>query len=104
MGQQVGGYKIIKTIGTKIAKIKPYQGTAADLAGAICILISSLFGVPISTVQTKSTAIMGVGASKGLSKVNWKTAKNMLLTWIITFPGCGFLGYFTTFGFIGFFA
>lgn len=75
-----------------------------DLAAATCIFFSSLFGVPVSTVQTKSTAIMGVGASKGLSKVNWKTAKNMILAWIITFPGCGLLGYLTTFAFIRFFA
>ena len=100
LGTTIGGYKIIKTIGMKVSKLEPYQGTAADLAGGICLFFSSLFGLPVSTTQTKTTAIMGVGASKRLSNVNWKLAKNMVLAWIITFPGCGILGYLTTFIFI----
>ena len=96
LGVFFGGYKIIKTIGMKMAKLEPYQGTAADLAGASCLFMLSVFGIPVSTTQTKSTAIMGVGASKKISNVNWKLVKNMIITWIITFPGCGILGYITT--------
>ena len=73
--------------------MEKYQGFAADTAGAICLLISSLFGIPVSTTHTKTTAIMGVGAAKRLSSVNWSIVKEMVLAWILTFPGCGLLGF-----------
>ena len=66
---------------------------AADLAGAGCLLISSVSGLPVSTTHTKTTAIMGVGASKGRSFVNWGVVKDMVLTWVLTFPACGLIGY-----------
>lgn len=100
IGTSIGGYKIIKTVGMKMVKLEPYQGTAADLAGAGCLLFSSLTGVPVSTTHTKTTAIMGVGASKRISNVNWGVVKNMLLAWILTFPGCGLLGYIVTYLFM----
>ena len=62
----------------------------------LCLFISTLFGLPVSTTHTKSTAIMGVGASKRLSNVKWSTAKDMIYTWILTFPGCGLLGFIVT--------
>lgn len=99
LGTSIGGYKIIKTVGMKMVKMEPYQGASADLAGALCLLFSSLFGLPVSTTQTKTTAIMGVGATKGISNVNWDIVKNMVLAWIITFPACGVLGYVMTFVF-----
>ena len=92
IGTCIGGYKVIKTIGTKIAKLEPYQGTAADFAGALVLFGSSLIGIPISTGHTKITAIMGVGAARRLNKVNLGMVKNMILAWILTFPGCGILG------------
>lgn len=79
-----------------MVKLETYQGAAADLAGALCLLLSTLFGIPVSTTQVKTTAIMGVGASKSIKKVNWKIVKNMFLAWIITFPACGVLGYIMT--------
>ena len=100
LGTSIGGYKIIKTVGMKMVKMEPYQGTAADLASAACLLVSSLTGMPVSTTHTKTTAIMGVGASKKLSNVNWSVVKEMSLAWILTFPGCGLLGYLATFVFI----
>ena len=100
LGTSIGGYKIIKTVGLKMVKLEPYQGTAADVAGSCCLLFSTLSGVPVSTTQTKTTAIMGVGAAKRLSNVNWKIVKNMMMAWVITFPACGILGYITTFIFI----
>ena len=100
LGTSIGGYKIIKTVGLKMVKLEHYQGTAADLAGASGLLVSTLFGMPVSTTQTKTTAIMGVGAAKRISNVNWKVVKNMVLTWIITFPICGILGYLFTFVFM----
>lgn len=100
LGTSIGGYKIIKTVGMKMVKLETYQGASADLASSICLFVSTLFGLPVSTTQVKTTAIMGVGASKRISNVNWKVVKNMLLAWIITFPACGLLGYFTTFIFM----
>ena len=96
LGAIIGGIRIIKTVGTKVAKIEPYQGTAADLSSAICLFSSSVLGIPVSSTHTKNSSVMGVGASKRFSNVNWKVARNMVLTWIITFPCCGFLGYILT--------
>ena len=96
LGTSIGGYKIIKTVGMKMAKLEPYQGAAADLSSAACLMISSVAGVPVSTTHTKTTAIMGVGASKRLSNVNWGVGKDMVLAWVLTFPGCGLLGYIAT--------
>lgn len=93
VGTSVGGYKIIKTVGMGMVKLEKYEGFAADLAGAGCLLISSVFGIPVSTTHTKTTAIMGVGASKRLSNVNWRVVREMALAWILTFPGCGLLGF-----------
>ena len=97
LGTSIGGYKIIKTVGLKMVKMETYQGASADLASSISLLTSTILGIPVSTTQVKTTAIMGVGASKRLSNVNWRIVKNMFLAWIITFPACGLLGYFTTF-------
>ena len=97
IGLCIGGDKIIKTVGMKMAKLEVYQGAAVDIASATCLLASSLLGIPVSTAHTKSTAVIGVGVSKRLSSVNWKVVKNMVLAWIFTFPGCGILGYIITF-------
>lgn len=93
LGTSIGGYRIIKSVGMDMVKLENYQGFAADLGGAFCLLIASLTGIPVSTTHTKTTAIMGVGASKRISAVNWKIVKEMALAWILTFPGCGLLGY-----------
>lgn len=104
LGTSIGGYKIIKTVGLKMTKLEPYQGTCADISSATALLVSSILGMPVSTTHTKTTSIMGVGASKRLSNVNWKVVKNMALAWILTFPGCGILGYLATLLFIKLFA
>ena len=101
LGTSVGGMRIIKSMGSDMIKLKKYQGFSADLAGAVSLLISTLTGLPVSTTHTKTTAIMGVGAANRLSSVDWKIAKEMILTWVLTFPGCGFLGYLLTVIFIG---
>lgn len=93
LGTSIGGYRIIKTVGMGMVKLDTYQGFAADAAGAISLLLSSLLGVPVSTTHTKTTAIMGVGASKRLSSVNWSIVKEMLAAWVLTFPGCGIVAY-----------
>ena len=93
LGTSMGGYKIIKAVGMDMVKLEMYQGFAADLAGAGCLLISSVTGLPVSTTHTKTTAMMGVAASRRISAVNWGVVKEMVLTWVLTFPGCGFIGY-----------
>lgn len=92
-GTSIGGYKIIKSVGMGMVKLEKYQGFAADLAATGALLFSSVTGVPVSTTHTKTTAIMGVGASKRLSSVNWGTVKEMVAAWVLTFPGCGLIGY-----------
>ncbi len=102
-GTSIGGYRIIKAVGMDMVKLETYQGFAADLAGASCLLLSSLTGLPVSTTHTKTTAIMGVGAAKRLSNVNWSMAGDMILTWVLTFPGCGAIGFFMAKWFMGIF-
>ena len=76
-----------------MVKLEKYQGFSADLAGAVCLLLSSVTGLPVSTTHTKTTAIMGVGAAKRLSSVNWGVVKEMVFAWVLTFPGCGLIGW-----------
>lgn len=93
VGTSVGGEKIIKSVGMDMVKLEKYQGFAADLSAAACLLLSSLFGIPVSTTHTKTSAIMGVGAVKRLSAINFGVVKDMMLTWVFTFPGCGLISY-----------
>ncbi|HIT89004.1 MAG TPA: inorganic phosphate transporter [Candidatus Merdenecus merdavium] len=93
LGTSIGGYKIIKTVGMGMVKLDKYQGFAADAGAAFSLLISTLLGIPVSTTHTKTTSIMGVGASKRLSSVNWGFVKEMVAAWVLTFPGCGFVGF-----------
>ena len=93
VGTSVGGEKIIKSVGMDMVKLEKYQGFSADLSAAFCLLLSSVFGIPVSTTHTKTSAIMGVGAVKRLSAINFGVVKDMLLTWVFTFPGCGLISF-----------
>lgn len=93
LGTSIGGLRIIKTVGMDMVKLEKYQGFAADLAAAGCLMVSSLTGMPVSTTHTKTTAIMGVGAAKRISSLNWGVIKDMVIAWVLTFPGCGLIGY-----------
>ncbi len=86
LGTSVGGWKIIKTVGGNIMKIRPVNGVAADLSGAMIIFGATFVGLPVSTTHVISSAIMGVGASHRLKGVKWGTAQRMLITWVITLP------------------
>jgi PiT family inorganic phosphate transporter len=97
LGTSIGGYRIIKAVGMDMVKLETYQGFSADVAAALALLAASLWnGLPVSTTHTKTTAIMGVGASKRISAVNWGVVREMVLAWVLTFPGCGLLGYVLT--------
>jgi inorganic phosphate transporter, PiT family len=93
IGTSAGGYRIIKAVGMDMVKLEKYQGFAADLAAAGCLLLSSLTGIPVSTTHTKTTAIMGVGSARRLSSVNWRVVQEMVLAWVLTFPGCGLISF-----------
>ena len=96
LGTAVGGRKIIKSVGMSMVKMEQYQGFAACLSACFCIGLATFTGMPVSTTHTKTTAIMGVGAEKRLRAVKWNLAGSMVLTWILTFPGCGLLAFVFT--------
>lgn len=96
LGTSIGGMKIIKSVGSDMLHPEKYQGFAADISAGAGLLICSIFGMPVSTTHAKTAAIMGAGAAKRVKSVNWNVAKEMALTWILTFPGCGAIGYLIT--------
>jgi PiT family inorganic phosphate transporter len=94
-GTAAGGVRIIKTMGTKIIRITPLQGFAAETAGAATILTASHFGVPVSTTHCINASIMGVGASKRISAVRWGVASNILVAWVLTLPAAALMAFLT---------
>ncbi|WP_445505725.1 anion permease [Niallia sp. 03091] len=86
LGTSVGGWKIIKTVGGNIMKIRPVNGVAADITGAMIIFGATFIHLPVSTTHVISSSILGVGASHRLKGVKWGTAQRMLITWVITLP------------------
>ena len=92
-GTSVGGEKIIRSVGMDMVKLEKYQGFSADAAASLCLLFSSVFGIPVSTTHTKTSAIMGAGAARKLSAINFSVVREMMLTWIFTFPGCGIISF-----------
>lgn len=86
LGTSVGGWKIIKTVGGKIMKIRPVNGVAADLTGASVIFGATAIGLPVSTTHVISSSILGVGSAHRIKGVKWGTAQRMLITWVITLP------------------
>ncbi len=95
-GTSIGGMKIIKSVGMDMVKLEKYQGFAADISATAGLLVCSVTGMPVSTTHAKTSAIMGVGAAKRIRAVNWSVAKEMVFTWILTFPGCGLIGFLMT--------
>lgn len=96
IGTSVGGWRIIKTMGVKLAKLEPQHGFAAETAAAGAIALASRAGIPLSTTHTISTSIMGVGAAQGVKKVRWAVASNIVAAWILTFPVCGLIAFGVT--------
>jgi PiT family inorganic phosphate transporter len=93
IGTSVGGYRIIKKMGMEMVQLEKYQGFAAEIVASASMLAATLFGIPLSTTNTKATAMMGAGATRGRGAVNWGVAKEMILAWVLTFPACMILGY-----------
>ncbi|MBW4890530.1 inorganic phosphate transporter [Mucilaginibacter sp. HMF5004] len=86
LGTMSGGWKIVKTMGTKITKITPLEGVSAETAGAVTLFITERFGIPVSTTHTLTGSIIGVGLSKRISAVRWGVTINLIWAWIITIP------------------
>jgi len=91
LGTLSGGWKIVKTMGTKITKVTPLEGVAAETAGAITLFLTEHFKIPVSTTHTIAGSIIGVGATKRLSAVRWGVTVSLLWAWILTIPISAFL-------------
>ena len=96
LGTAIGGKKIIKSVGMDMVKLEKYQGFSADLASSSALLLCSFLSLPVSTTHAKTTSIMGVGAVKNVKAINFGVVKEMVLTWVLTFPGCGIIGFLMT--------
>ena len=92
-GTSIGGRRIIDTVGRDMVPLGPRQGFSADLAGALCLLLCTLLGLPVSTTHAKTAAILGVGAAEDRTSVDRRVARSILITWLFTFPGCGLIGF-----------
>ncbi len=86
LGTAVGGWRLIKTLGGRIYKVRPVHGFVSQVAGATIILGAAIFGGPVSTTQVMSSSIMGAGSAERLSKVRWQVGSEMLLAWVLTIP------------------
>ena len=93
LGTAVGGERIIKSVGMDMVKLEAFQGFAASLSTFVSLMLATFGGLPVSTTHTNTTAIMGVGAAKNPKSVKWSIAIDMVKTWVLTFPGCGILGF-----------
>ena len=93
LGTLIGGRRIVDTVGRGLGGLSPREGFAADLGGAACLTLCTLLGLPVSTTHAKTAAILGVGAA--FDRRNSRpVARDILLTWLLTFPGCGLMGFF----------
>jgi len=93
-GTMSGGWKIVKTMGTRITKVTPFEGVAAETAGALTLFLTEALKIPVSTTHTITGAIMGVGATKRLSAVRWGVTINLIWAWILTIPVSALLAAF----------
>jgi len=93
IGTLLGGWRIMKTMGFGVTQLEPINGFAAESCASVAILWASFLGIPVSTTHVINTAIMGVGAARRFSAVRWGVTGQIVLTWLITFPVCGVLGF-----------
>ena len=95
LGTLMGGRRIIDKVGREMVTLGPREGLAADLGSVLCLLAATLLGLPVSTTHTRTAALLGVGRGAG-TPVDWRVAGQVLLTWLLTFPGCMVIGYWTS--------
>jgi len=87
LGTFLGGYKVIKTLGLKITRLKPYQGFAAQTGGGVMLAIFAILGIPASTTHAITGSVMGAGAARRIRAVRWKVSRQIIFSWVITIPG-----------------
>jgi PiT family inorganic phosphate transporter len=91
LGTLFGGWRIVRTMGSRITHLTPFQGVCAETAGSITLFMATFMGVPVSTTHTITGAIVGVGAARRVSAVRWNVAKDIVVAWIITMPAAGLI-------------
>ena len=96
LGVSSGGWRIMKTLGTKLYKVRPVHGFSAQACSSMIIYLSSLFGFPVSTTQIVSSSILGAGSAQSLGSVRWGVGWQIFLTWIITIPGSAVISALST--------
>jgi len=87
LGTFFGGYKVIKTLGVRVTRLRPYQGFAAETGGGVMLAVFALLGIPASTTHAITGTIMGAGAARRIRAVRWKVSRQIIFSWIITIPG-----------------
>ena len=92
LGTLCGGWRIVRTMGSRITRLSPFQGVCAETAGSITLFVATYMGIPISTTHTITGAIVGVGAAKRTSAVRWNVAKDIVIAWFVTMPSAGAIG------------
>ncbi|MEM3063952.1 MAG: inorganic phosphate transporter [Candidatus Nitrosotenuis sp.] len=97
LGTFIGGFKVIKTLGIKIARLRPYQGFAAETGGGIILATFASLGIPASTTHAITGSIMGAGATKRKHAVRWKVGRQIVYAWIITIPGSAAIAFGATY-------
>ena len=98
LGTSFGGWRIIRTVGSKMTRLTSWQGFAATMAASTTIYGASLYGVPLSTTHTITSAVVGVGASKRVSDVRWGVLRKIVLAWGATFPACAVIAFMAALG------
>ena len=92
LGTFFGGYKVIKTLGVKVTRLKPYQGFAAETSGGLMLAVFATLGIPASTTHAITGTIMGAGAARRKRAVRWRVSRQIIFSWVITIPGAAGLG------------
>jgi inorganic phosphate transporter, PiT family len=103
LGTLFGGWRIVRTMGSRITRLTPLQGVCAETAGSITLFLATGFGIPVSTTHTITGAIVGVGTSRLTSAVRWNVAKDIVIAWVVTMPASGAIGavFFYLYGLVG---
>jgi PiT family inorganic phosphate transporter len=92
LGTLFGGWRIVRTMGSRITRLTPLQGVCAETAGSITLFMATYMGIPVSTTHTITGAIVGVGAARRMSAVRWNVAKDIVVAWVLTMPAAGLIG------------
>jgi PiT family inorganic phosphate transporter len=95
LGTLMGGWRIVKTMGSRITRLTPMQGFCAETGGAATLFAATALGVPVSTTHTITGAIVGVGAARRVSAVRWNIASSIVVAWVITIPASAFIASLT---------